>query len=372
MKLYKKNQLILIYFFITFFINNLYTNNFDFFLTASIDGGLPEKKYVYFITKGQQLKFHIIIKKEKILYSDTKYFKVNGKIYKTNPLTSNFNNYDWIIIKPILKEYSNLWIDDNCNKLYSHIAPILYKKEYLHIKNNLPVLNFNKIIGKENYGTYYFTINLKDKFKLVKKNKNLFFSSQSFLPKQFSNKIVQVVYRKDNTYLGYLTELFNTPFIMCPKHLDNHFHETEYRIGSDCAAFAIYGMRRMGYNIPYCGPRYIYNYLDPIGKGIYHLKMFKNTLIYINENCEKISVNKKGLQPGDILHFREQVSVFYKDLGIKGILDKDDLLIQSYNETPYITSIEESGFDKHPARFYKWKKMEKGNNNKKLFRNYLK
>jgi hypothetical protein len=126
-------------------------------------------------------------------------------------------------------------------------------------------------------------------------------------------------------------------------------------MGSDCAAFAIYGKRREGYRVPYCGPRGIYKYLTEIEKGALWPKRTRNTEIYENKDNQFVKVGVDGIARGDIVHFGEQVSVFYEDLGLKGFLDKDDLLFQCYKDRPYITSIATSGFYQKPLRIFNWK-----------------
>lgn len=109
-----------------------------------------------------------------------------------------------------------------------------------------------------------------------------------------------VVVRTGNEYLDYLSELHNVPFTLPPRRLKNG-HQTDLRIGTDCAELAIYGMRRLGHDIPYCGPKNIHKY------------------------CTKVD----SIQPGDLIHFGDQVSVIYEDNGIKGVFDEKDQLIHA-------------------------------------------
>lgn len=165
---------------------------------------------------------------------------------------------------------------------------------------------------------------------------------------------VQITIVQDSTYLGYLSELINTPFIHCPKR-EYGVHQTEGRIGSDCAAFAIYGKRRMGYEIPYGGPHGIVDYLTPIHSGYAsHISGDTATLIGDSQGKPIIIDSLDGVWPGDIVHFGEQVSVFYRDVGVKGVLDAHDLLLQNYMRGPELVSIRECGFFHASLRLYKW------------------
>jgi hypothetical protein len=176
------------------------------------------------------------------------------------------------------------------------------------------------------------------------------FSDTRPLHRRFSRQVIQIIIRSDDSYVGHLYELFNTPFILPPKPLPGSGHQTDLRVGSDCAEFAIYGMRRMGYDIPYAGPRGIYHYLAEISSSL----MYPDSAgVYRDKEGETFKV-AGSLERGDIIHFGEQVSVFYADQGVPGILDKNDLLIQSYTPSPHITTIENCGFYHLPFRIFEW------------------
>ncbi|TAL38589.1 MAG: hypothetical protein EPN93_04595 [Spirochaetes bacterium] len=167
---------------------------------------------------------------------------------------------------------------------------------------------------------------------------------------KYTNRIFQITVRFDDTYTGYLSELSGTPFILPPGPVGDS-HQTDLRMGSDCAEFAIYGMRRMQRKIPYTGPGGILDHLTinaqgcvPDARGLYH-----------DSNGKTIRVEKSGVQRGDIIHFGAQVSVFYEDRGIPGLLDKDDILMQSYGSCPVKTTFEHCSFYHYPFKVGQWK-----------------
>ena len=236
----------------------------------------------------------------------------------TLELNNNSGPGQWYIINPLHREYSNF------NNGHPHsLAEIEYTMEYINTTDSKS-LNVKEYIKQ--CGTYYFA-------RLSERRKNeLPDTLKEALPLQekYRGEIVQVVVRKDDSYIGYLYELLGTPFILPPKYIHGYGHQTDLRIGCDCAEFVIYGKRRQGFDIPYCGPRNIYSYLDEI--------------------------NESELKKGDIVHFGEQVSLFFEDKGIINKFDKDDILLQSYDSTAYFTTVENCGFYHYPKRFYRWKK----------------
>lgn len=139
---------------------------------------------------------------------------------------------------------------------------------------------------------------------------------------------VQVVVRESDDYAGYLTELLHTPFILPPMRIRG-LHQTDVRAGADCAELAIYGKRREGYDIPYCGPKGISRYLDSL---------------------------KGPVMRGAVLHFGGQVSVLYEDRGVEGLLDNDDLLIEAYGSETKIVRLADCAYAGRPLTLYRWKK----------------
>ncbi len=171
----------------------------------------------------------------------------------------------------------------------------------------------------------------------------------------FPGKIVQVAVRADDTYIGYLMELINTPFIMTPRLTPEGRHQSDARLGTDCAGLAVYGRRRMGHQVQYLGPSGIVRYLDDLGNGMLAPRLVSGIELYTDSSGAPMPVGEGGLLPGDILHFQVQVSVFYGDCGSIGLLDPDDLVIQSWFDGPHICTIRDNGFFPRPLSVHRWR-----------------
>ena len=328
----------------------------DFFLVVKINGNTPEKLKTVYIKKGDSLEIYPVFKANNTLYSSTAQFVERGQKYLTKRIPAEFS-FKWTQISPVLKEYDNLKFDDP-ELVNTYIDPITYNSKPLtDISNYKSGISFDQF--SEVFGTYYISLKSKDFINKSPLNSDRLTETEP-INEVYPYKVVQIVYREDDTYLGYLKELFHTPFIMAPRRTLEGFHEVDSHVGSDCAALAIYGKRREGYNYYYLGPMGIYKYLTPIVEGDLYPKKDMEGLYY-TRNLENIKVGKTGIGPGDIVHFGYQVSVFYQDEGIKGYLDKNDLLIQSYIPSPSITTIENSGFYHLPIRIFKWKDLREIN-----------
>ena len=179
------------------------------------------------------------------------------------------------------------------------------------------------------------------------------FATAEPIQRKFAGRVVQVVVRAGDRYADFLGELLGTPFIMGPAVVRGGWHQTDQRVGSDCAAFATYGRRRMSVPVPYAGPVGIVRFLRPLGGG--RLAPTGPDGVYRDARGRSIRIGGDGLRPGDIVHFGAQVAVFSADRGQRGVLDADDLLFQSWRTTPYVTRIRDGGFFDRSIRLYRWR-----------------
>ena len=332
---------------------NAIGSELDYFLVGSINGGAPCKQKTFFLREADTLRLYLVLEYENKFIGALDSFYSDGTLFKTTKAFSQPITISWCEIQPKLQGYSNLWSRSNAKQGNVHLEPIDYVKKSLPEYANKECLDFTQRTKKDNFGTYYVTADVILEGKSFGQI-NTPFSETSPLNQRYPFKIVQIVRRPDDTYTGYLAELLHTPFIIAPMVTEDGYHETDMRMGSDCAAFAIYGRRRQGYRVSYCGPRGIYKYLKEIGKGPLWARKAFGTEIYASKHTQSVKVGVDGIERGDIVHFGDQVSVFYEDLGVNGLLDKDDLLFQCYNDAPHVTSIANSGFYPKPIRIFRW------------------
>lgn len=107
-------------------------------------------------------------------------------------------------------------------------------------------------------------------------------------------------------------------------------------------------------DVGYLGPVGILPFLEPVLDGLFAPREVDGTLLYLDNAGATVPIGDEGLRPGDILHFRVQVSVFLEDAGIPGLLDPQDLVIQSWFDGPMICTLEENGFYGLPLRVLRW------------------
>jgi len=169
-------------------------------------------------------------------------------------------------------------------------------------------------------------------------------------------EVARVTVRRDDTYLGYLTELFNTPYIWGSAGDPARVHQAERRIGSDCADFVTYGVRRLGHDVPYTSTwglpdhsRLLFVADAPADDGFYRQK-----------GGEAIPVGgKKGVRPGDLLLFPGHVGAFVRDEPPLGVLSSKDVMIHTCWSEPAELPIAETDYGGSPVKVYRWKALDR-------------
>lgn len=170
-----------------------------------------------------------------------------------------------------------------------------------------------------------------------------------------SAEVARVTVRRDDTYLGYLTELFNTPYIWGSAGDPPRVHQAERRIGSDCADFVTYGVRRLGHDVPYTSTyglpafaRLLFAAQAPDGEGVYRQK-----------DGRTIPVGEKGVRPGDLLLFPRHVGAFLRDEPPLGVLSNGDVMIHTCWAEPAEQPLKETDYGAVEVKVYRWKALDR-------------
>jgi hypothetical protein len=166
-----------------------------------------------------------------------------------------------------------------------------------------------------------------------------------------SDKVIRVAFRRDDTFPGYLTELFNTPYIWGSAGHPPKKHQAERLIGSDCADFVVYGIRRTGKNVPY--------------RGSWHLPESADTLFrsekidpqgrYLQKNGKTVPIGKDGVHLGDLLLFPGHVGALVEDRKPEGVLDINDVMIHTFWAPPTEEPISRTAYAQSAVRVLRWK-----------------
>ena len=161
-----------------------------------------------------------------------------------------------------------------------------------------------------------------------------------------TDAVMRVSIRRDDTFLGLMTEMYGQPYIWASAGRSDASHQSEHLEGSDCADLMVYGARRMGKRVSYTwtGGLPKVTALLAAGtrddKGVYRDKAGK-PLPYTQE--------------GDLVLFPRHVGALAKDRGTLGVLDDQDLMMHTLFDSPKEQPIRDSGYAHLPVEVRRWK-----------------
>ncbi len=131
--------------------------------------------------------------------------------------------------------------------------------------------------------------------------------------------LFELVVRRDDTYVGRLTELLGAPFVLAPARLPGLGHQADLRLGADCVALVISGRRRLGEPWGYVAPGVLRRWLTPVGAAA--------ALVGADGDVADLG----PVREGDVLHFGFQTAVLSRDNTPVGRLDAGDLVIHTFH-----------------------------------------
>ncbi len=163
--------------------------------------------------------------------------------------------------------------------------------------------------------------------------------------------VMRVAFRRDDSFLGYITELVNTPYIFGSAGPDGR-NQTDLLIGADCADLAVYGRRRMGKKAEYVSSYTIDKQAPERFKGV----AANDQGEVVDAKGKPIAFGAKGVQAGDLIHFpgSRHVAVLYEDRAPVGVLDSGDLMIHTCWAPPKIEAIAGSSCASFPWRLLRF------------------
>ena len=161
-----------------------------------------------------------------------------------------------------------------------------------------------------------------------------------------TDDVHRVTLRRDDTYLGFLTELYGQPYIWASAGGTPATHQSERLEGSDCADFVVYGMRRMGRPLAYTWTGDLPRYTRLLAAG--------------KRATDGVFRDRAGrplpfTRVGDLILFPRHVGVLTQDRAPLGVLDDGDVIMHSLFDTPKEVPIAESEYAHLPAELRRWK-----------------
>ncbi len=162
----------------------------------------------------------------------------------------------------------------------------------------------------------------------------------------------KVTLRRDDSYLGYLSELGGLPYVFGSTAIGREPHQAERGVGVDCADLMIYGLKRLGRDEVYRSSRT----LGPISRLVAKVELKDGR--YVKSDGTPLSVGADGVLPGDWLVFDGHVGAFAADRGELGVFDHDDWMIHTAWREPAEESLRVSGYGRGALRVLRPKALE--------------
>lgn len=166
------------------------------------------------------------------------------------------------------------------------------------------------------------------------------------LPKRITSAsavtMTSLVVRRDDSYVGYLTELLGVPYVFAPLRLRGRGHQTDLRLGTDCISLAVYGKRREGLRLPYLP----LSGFDRHTRQVCRAASLKQLLRGAGQSCRA--------REGDLLHLGHHVAVLSRDVEPRGLLGAGDLVIHALAGAAEEVPLRRLISDPHPVRVLRW------------------
>jgi len=158
--------------------------------------------------------------------------------------------------------------------------------------------------------------------------------------------VMRVSIRRDDTYLGFLTELYGQPYVWASAGMTDRSHQSERLEGSDCADFVVYGARRLGKQVPYTWTGGLPQWTALLGTGTRG-----KDGIYRDGAGKPLPFTRTG----DLVLFPRHVGVLETDKGEKGVLDDADIIMHSLLDSPKEVPLADSGYADTTLELRRWR-----------------
>jgi hypothetical protein len=161
-----------------------------------------------------------------------------------------------------------------------------------------------------------------------------------------ADSVLRVSIRRDDTYLGYLTEMYGQPYVWASAGITDATHQSERLEGSDCADFVVYGARRAGKKLAYTWTGGLPEVTRLLASGTRGADG-----IYRDASGKPLPFTR----PGDLILFPRHVGVLSEDRGTIGVLDDQDILMHTLFDSPKEEPLKDSGYADKPVELRRFR-----------------
>ena len=302
-------------------------------IVASIDDGAPRAAPAY-ARADQRVQLYAVIETKTAIYSD-------AAVAKARPLAeAPLVELAWNRVEPAQANYSNGEPDT------FHYEPIDYVATPMDVHAGAIAADVRPTLTPDHghgVGTMRYQIAVTQGERTI----------ASAGPEArrgrgsggLTDDVLRVSLRRDDSYLGYLTEMYGQPYIWASSGSTDATHQSERLEGSDCADFVVYGWRRLGHRTAYTWTGGLPEVTKLVAKG-----SRGDDGVYRDAKGNPLPFPKVG----DLVLFPRHVGVLAEDRGAIGVLDDQDVMMHTLFDSPKEQAIADSGYADRPVELRRW------------------
>jgi hypothetical protein len=313
-------------------------------IAASIEGGVATDRPAYARIDQPVTLYAVIETDDHTIYSDAPKLRLGARATAAQPLAkAPVLDLQWNRIEPTDKSYSNTDGGD------FHFTAIGYQAtEIASSANRASIVADVRPTLTPDHGNGVGTM----RFQLVVTRGDRKVASAGSDARRgrgsggLSDAVMRVSIRRDDSYLGYLTEMYGQPYVWASAGLSDKSHQSERLEGSDCADFIVYGARRMGKSIAYTWTGGLPQVTSLLASGTRG-----EDGVYRDDKGKPVPFTRAG----DLILFPRHVGALFEDRGTIGVLDDQDLMMHTLFDSPKQQPIADSGYADKPVELRRFR-----------------
>lgn len=304
-------------------------------VAASVDGAAATDKPTY-ARKGQDVRLYAVVRTGTKFFSDAPSLIIGGKKVTPDPLPKDAK-VTWERIEPVTANMSNTSSGEFRFEAIEYKATAIESTAHWITADVRPTLTVDHGDG---VGTMRYRVIVDG------------VASAGIDAKRgrgaggLSDKVMRVTVRRDDTFLGFLTEMYGQPYIWASAGTSDKAHQSEHLEGSDCADLMVYAARRAGKHVSYTWTGGLPLITKLLGGGKRDDKG-----VYRSADGKPVPFTKTG----DLVLFTRHVGALAEDKGTIGVLDDQDIIIHTLFDSPKEQAIADTGYADTPVEVRRWR-----------------
>lgn len=298
-------------------------------IAASVDGNAATDRPIY-ARKGQDVRLYAVVRTQNKILSDAPSLVLGGKKVKPEPLPHDAR-LTWKRIEPTTANMSNTSSGEFRFESIDYKTTTIDSTAHWITADVRPTLTTDHGDG---VGTMRYQVIVDD------------VASPGIDARRgrgaggLTDSVMRVSIRRDDTFLGFLTEMYGQPYIWASAGTSDKSHQSEHLEGSDCADLMVYGARRAGKHVSYTWTGGLPKITKLLGAGHRDEKG-----VYRDNAGKPVPFTK----PGDLILFTRHVGALAEDKGTIGVLDDQDIIIHTLFDSPKEQAIADTGYADTPV-----------------------